>query len=325
MSRDGEVEEGGIKPLPPEIRSDMARGRRLAWWTIGLMTTVIVVMGFAAGSSQAMRTAWIEDLLSLIPAIVFLVAAHFEPKAPTRLFPFGYHRANSLSFLIAAVALGAVGASLLIESVMTLIKQEHATVGPMTLFGHDIWAGWMMVAALVYSIVPPVILGRLKLPVATRLQDKVLHTDAMMQKADWMTGLAGIAGVIGLGLGFWWADAAAAAIISLSILNDGIKALRSATAELVDGAPRALDKDAEAEDAASLRHELEARYPGAEVRLRETGRFIHAEVAGAERPDRVVDLKALWPGPPERAWRLAQLSFVARDERGPGAPGDFGS
>jgi hypothetical protein len=38
--------------------------------------------------------------------------------------------------------------------------------------------------ALTYSIVPPVILGRMKLPLAKRLQDKVLHTDAMMQKAD---------------------------------------------------------------------------------------------------------------------------------------------
>jgi cation diffusion facilitator family transporter len=276
------------------------------------MGTVVIVMGLAAGSSQAMRTAWIEDLLSLVPAIVFLVAAHFERKEPTRLFPFGYHRANSLAFLIAAVALCAVGAILLLESVMTLAKAEHATVGPMMLFGREIWSGWVMVAALLYSIVPPVILGHLKLPIARRLQDKVLHTDAMMQKADWMTGAAGIAGVVGLGLGLWWADAAAAAIISLSILVDGARALRSATGELVDGAPRALDKAEEAEDAVALRNALAARWPGAEIRLRETGRFIHAEIAGAAAPD-AVDLKALWPGKPDRAWRLAELSFVACD------------
>ena len=312
MSRDAEVGHGGhggIRPLPAEIRSDMARGRALAWWTIGLMVTVIVVMGFAAGSSQAMRTAWIEDVLSLVPAIVFLVAAHFEPKAPTRLFPFGYHRANSLSFLIAAVALGAVGASLLIESVMTLIKQEHATVGPMRLFGHDIWAGWVMVAALVYSIAPPVILGRLKLPIARRLQDKVLHTDAMMQKADWMTGLAGIAGIVGIGLGYWWADAVAAGIISFSILHDGITALRIAVAELADGAPRELGSTKLEEEAGALRARLLELYPGADVRLRDSGRFILAQVCGVAPPG-PVDLDALWPGKPERSWRLAQLSFA---------------
>jgi divalent metal cation (Fe/Co/Zn/Cd) transporter len=202
-----------------------------------------------------------------------------------------------------------VGILLLFEASMTLIKQEHATVGPITLFGQEIWSGWLMIAALAYSIVPPVILGRIKLPIAERLQDKVLHTDAMMQKADWMTGAAGIAGVLGLGLGYWWADALAAGIISLSILQDGIKALRSATAELVDGAPRELDSDKIAADATKLKRALHERYPGAEVRLRETGRFIDAQVVGVE-PEAQVDLSALWPGEADRAWRLVQLSFV---------------
>jgi cation diffusion facilitator family transporter len=295
--------------IPPEIRDDLKKARRLEWWTIGAMTTVIVVMGLAAGSSQAMKTAWIEDLLSLVPAIVFLIAARFEDKKPSSRFPFGFHRTNSLAFLIAAVALSGVGLLLLFEAGMTLIKQEHATVGPITLFGQGIWSGWLMIAALAYSIVPPVILGHIKLPIARRLQDKVLHTDAMMQKADWMTGAAGIAGVLGLGLGYWWADALAAGIISLSILQDGVKALRSATAELVDGAPRALEKDEIAKDAHKLKRALHERYPGAEVKLRETGRFIHAQVVGVDSESEI-DLKSLWPGEPDRAWRLVQLSFV---------------
>lgn len=301
--------------LPRESAGDMRKARRLEWWTIGAIASVIVLMGLVAGSSQAMKTAWIEDLLSLVPAIVFLVASHFEPRPATRLFPFGFHRVNSLAFLISSVTLSAVGLILLVESAMTLVKQEHVTVGPVTLLGQEFWSGWLMVGALVYSILPPLILGRLKLPVARRLQDKVLHTDAMMQKADWMTGLAGIGGIIGLGFGLWWADAVAAGLISLSILSDGIKALRSATAELVDGAPRALDHDEEAEDAAALRKLLEERYPGAEVRLRETGRFILAEVEGAA-PEGEVDLAALWPRDPDRAWRFAQLSFVTRSRPG---------
>ena len=59
---------------------------------------------------------------------------------------------------------------------------------------------------------------------------------------------------------------------------------------------------------------LQKQYPGARVRLRETGRYIHAEVAGVD-PDRAQDLEALWPGEPERSWRLAQLSFVPPDEK----------
>ena len=118
--------------------------------------------------------------------------------------------------------------------------REHVTIPSVHLFGQQVWLGWLMIAALAYSVVPPLILGRMKLPVAGALHDEVLHTDAMMQKADWMTGLAGIAGVIGIGFGYWWADAVAAALISFSILHDGITALRVAAAELADGVPREL-------------------------------------------------------------------------------------
>lgn len=296
--------------LPPELQADHRRAVRLEWWTLGWMGSVVVVMGLVMGSSQAMKTAVIEDVLSLIPAVVFLVAARFERRGPTPHYPYGFHRVNGLAFSISAATLTAVGALLLIESAMTLLAQEHVTVPPMTLFGEDIWMGWVMIAALAYSVVPPVILGRMKLPLAKRLADKVLHTDAMMQKADWMTGLAGIGGIIGLGLGYWWADALAAGIISLSILQDGIKALMSSTAELVDGTPRAIDSSRIACEAEALQDALVARYPGAKVRIRETGRFMNAQVCGIMPDDGEIDLRALWPGDPERSWRFAQLSFV---------------
>lgn len=297
--------------IPREIAGDFAHARRLEWWTLFWIGSVVVVMFFATGSSQAMRTAWFEDILSLVPAIVFLIAARLETRGATKAFPFGFHRVQSLAFLISATALSAVGVFLLFESAMTLFKQEHVTIPPVTLFGQTIWMGWLMIAALIYSIIPPVILGRLKEPVARRLQDKVLHTDALMQKADWMTGFAGIGGILGVGFGFWWADAVASGLISASILHDGINALRSSTAELIDGAPRKLDSDEVSEEVEALRGALEQRYPGAKVRARETGRYIHVQISGIE-PESEVDLSHLWPGHPERSWRLAQVSFVPR-------------
>jgi cobalt-zinc-cadmium efflux system protein len=295
--------------IPAEIEADLRRAVRLEWWTIAWMASIIVLIGLAMGSSQAMKTAWVEDVLSLVPSLVFLLAVHFERKAPTARFPYGYHRMNSLAFLVAAVALSVLGAVLIVQSIMSLFRAEHVTIPPIRLFGEEIWLGWVMVAALAYSVVPPVILGRMKLPLARRLQDEVLHTDAMMQKADWMTGLAGIAGIVGIGLGYWWADSVAAGIISFSILHDGITALRIAVAELADGAPRELGSAKLEEEAGALRARLLELYPGADVRLRDSGRFILAQVSGAESPDRI-DLDALWPGRPERSWRFAQLSFA---------------
>ena len=295
--------------IPAEIEADIRRAVRLEWWTIGWMLSIIVLIGLAMGSSQAMKTAWVEDVLSLVPALVFLLALHFERKPPSKRFPYGYHRVNSLAFLVAAVALSAMGALLLFESLLSLSRKEHVTIPPVDLFGRDVWLGWLMIAALAYSVIPPVILGRMKLPLAKRLQDEVLQTDALMQKADWMTGLAGIAGIVGIGLGYWWADAVAAGIISFSILKDGVTALTIAVAELADGAPRELGSTRLDEDGLALAERLAEIYPGTQVRLRESGRFIQAQVCGVAGPERV-DLDALWPGPPERSWRFAQLSFA---------------
>jgi cation diffusion facilitator family transporter len=252
-------------------------------------------------------------MLGFIPPIVFLVSARLERKDATDAFPFGFDRVNGVAFVVAAVALTLMGVYLLFESVMTLVMAEHPTVGTMRAFGRDIWMGWPMIAVLLWSTIPSMILGRMKLPVARTINDKVLHTDADMQKADWMTGLAAIAGVIGIGFGLWWADAAAAGLISFGILKDGIKELRAATAELVDGAPRKLEKDEIADEAQILKDELERLFPGAKVRLRETGRVIHAQVT-ARPPTLPIDLEAIWPGDKDRAWRLAQLSFVPGDE-----------
>ena len=312
MTGNPHIPETHFDALPPDIRKTLQRAVRLEWWNIFWTVTIVVAMGLVMGGSQTMKTAWVEDTLGFVPPAVFLIAAAYEKRGATLRFPFGYDRVNSLAFLIAAVALAAVGVLLLWDSAMTLVRAEHATVGSIVLFGQEIWLGWLMLAAQFYSMIPPFIIGRMELPLAERLNDKVLYTDANMNKANWMTGAAGIAGVLGLGLGYWWADSVAAALISVSIIHDGFTALRSATAELIDGSPRALDSGKLSDEAEQLKRELCDRFLGAEVRLRETGRYISAEVRGVEPADRLKSSE-LWRGAPERSWRLAQISFVPPD------------
>lgn len=298
--------------LPHALREPMAQAVRLQWWKVFWTLSTVVVMGLAMGQSQTMKTAWIEDALSLVPTIAFLAAARLERRGRSASFPFGFERANGVGFFIAAVALFAVGALLLWDAGATLVAREHAPVTSVRLFGRDIWLGWLMIAAQLYALVPPIVIAKLELPLARALNDKLLHTDALMNKANWMTGLAGIGGIVGLGLGWWWADALAAAIISTDIIHDGWKALKSSSAELIDGAPRALGEDEVAEDARALHAALDRRFPGASILMRETGRLIRVEVHGATPADDPPALHELWPGPPERAWRLGQVTFSAR-------------
>ncbi len=225
------------KDFPPEIRQNFDYATRMEWITVAYTVSAVIVMILTSQSSQAMKVAWLEDVLSLVPPVSFLVAKIFYLRPPNSRFPFGFHRVYSIAFQLGAFALLSLGLFLFTDSLITLIKADRPTIGAVKLFGQHYWFGWIMIAALLYSAVPPMILGYKKLPVAHKLHNKILFTDADTQKANWETALAAIAGVVGIGFGFWWADAAAAIFISLSIVFDGAKRLKEAVLDLTDQAP----------------------------------------------------------------------------------------
>ncbi|QIN83779.1 cation diffusion facilitator family transporter [Rubrobacter tropicus] len=267
------------RELPPERRETLRRARRLEWLTIAYLVSAVGLLALVLGSSQAMKTAWFEDLLSLIPPIAFLVSARYNSRAPTGRFPYGFHRLVSIGHLCAALALFAMGGYLLVESVVKLIAAEHPTIGAVTLFGQTFWLGWLMLPALLWSGLPAVFLGRAKMPLAQDLHNKVLYADADMNKADWLTAAAAMVGVVGIGFGIWWADAAAAALISLDITKDGLSNLRHAVNDLMDQTPTTVAHD----DTDPLRDKVAAKLnelpwvAGAEVRMREEGQVYFGE------------------------------------------------
>jgi len=269
----------GSTQLPEEQEAHLRRAVRLAWLTIAFLLTAVTAVYLAMGSSQAMKAAWAEDMLSFIPPIAFLVAVHRTRKPPTPEHPYGYHRAVGIGHLVAATALLAMGAFLVFDSASGLVKGEHPPVGLMEVGGTVVWSGWLMIAVLAYTAVPPVLLGRAKMPLARSLHDRVLYADADMNKADWMTAVGGIVGVLGIGLGLWWADSVAALFISGSILYDGVRNLRTAVTALMDARAETYDGD----DPHPLVREIDEGLTGlpwvaqARSRVRDQGHVFHAE------------------------------------------------
>jgi cation diffusion facilitator family transporter len=224
--------------LPPDKHETLVKAVRLEWISILYLVTAITLLYFTLGSSQAMKAAWVEDILGLTPPIAFLVASRIRNREPNDRFPYGYHRATSVAYLCASVALLALGAFILYDSVSKLIRFEHPPIDLVKPFGdRPVWLGWLMLGALAYSTAPQVLLGRLKQPLAKELNDKVLYADAEMNRADWMTCGAAMLGVVGIGFGLWWADSVAASIISLDIVRDGYKNLKVAVDDLMDKEP----------------------------------------------------------------------------------------
>lgn len=224
----------GNTDLPKEQARTLAKAVRLERISFVVTCGTIALVLLVAGSSQAMKAAWIEDALSLLPPLAFLIAARFIRRRPTAQKPYGYHRSVGIAHLVSAVALLIMGLYLFLDSGFGLVTMDHPPIGVMVVFGTPIWQGWLMVAVMVVVAIPPFILGRMKMKLAPLLHDKVLYADAKMMKADWMTALATVVGVLGIGVGLWWADGAAAIIVAVDIMSDGWKNLRGAVRDLMD-------------------------------------------------------------------------------------------
>jgi divalent metal cation (Fe/Co/Zn/Cd) transporter len=100
-----------------------------------------------------------------------------------------------------------------------------------------------------------------------------------MNKADWMTGIAAIVGILGIGIGMWWADAVAALIISVDILHDGFKNLKQAVFDLMNQVPKTVDNSTDDPLLKQIKDVLnhEGWIKESKIRLREEGHIYFGE------------------------------------------------
>ncbi len=303
--------------LPADKQRTNRAAIRIEWISIAFFVTAVTVIYLTLGSSQAMKAAWVEDILGFVPPIAFLTAARVRYRKPNRRYPYGYHRAVSIGYLVASLALLVMGVTLLWDSAIKLIRFEHASIGLVQPWGEPIWLGWFMLAALGWTLVIPVILGRIKMRLARELHDKVLYADAEMNKADWMTAGAAMVGVAGIGFGLWWMDAAAAIVISVDIIRDGVKNSRVAVTDLMDHAPR--DVTGERAEGISMRVENELTdlpwVSAARVRMREEGHVIYGEaiVVPNERDNLVERIKEATDRVMRLDWRVHDFALTPVD------------
>lgn len=304
----------GSTSLPAEQQDALRRAKRLQIISLVVVALAVVIVGVVTGSSQAMRAAWIEDLLSFLPPTAFLIAMRVVKRSPDGNYPYGYHRATGAAHLASAIALLVMGAFLVGESILTLVMGEHPTIGTVTFFGVTVWLGWLMMAALLVTAIPTMILGRMKMSLAETLHDKVLYADADMMKADWTTALGGILGVLGIGLGWWWADAVVATLIGASITRDGVTNVRTSVAGLLDRTARTFD-DAERHPTVDALHTFFAGLPWVQefdLRVRDEGHVFHTEVFVVPRLG-AVDVQTLEDAAEEARrldWKLDDLVLV---------------
>lgn len=200
---------------------------------------------------------------------------------------------------------------------MKLILQEKPPIGTMDFFGHRFWAGWAMLVTLSISLVIGMTLGRMKKPIAEALHSKAAEAESEMNRAEWMSEGAAIVGIVLVGFGFWWGDAAAAGFISLEIVRGGWQNLRQVIGDLMDESPTELGERKLETMPAQLKHALE-KLPWvaeASVRLREHGHMVTGDVLIVPRTDAgddglIANVQRTAEFVQEQDWRLHHLTVM---------------
>jgi divalent metal cation (Fe/Co/Zn/Cd) transporter len=174
-----------------------------------------------------------------------------------------------------------------------------------------------MMAALTLSMFVGMYCGRIKQPVAKTLHSKAIEAESATNRNEWMSEGAGIIGILLVGFGLWWADAVAAALISLEIVHEGTNNLRQVIADLMDEAPSQMGEH----ELEPLPRRLQAAaeqlpwVDAARVRLREHGHVITGDVFVVPRAN--TDLVPAIADAVERLasldWRLHDLTMMPVD------------
>lgn len=199
-------------------------GERIAKLSVyTLLALGIVELGFSQVSGSISLFA--DGISSIADAIVsFFVwtGLRFARKKPSRRFPFGYYKVESLTALVAAISLVGVAAFIILRSYRAYIEPGHISLPYLAII--------VLAAAGVISLYRALQMRQ----IATRYNILSLKVDASNSIKDAASSFIALASVFGASLGFSQLDAIGGFIIGGYILTVSYVAIRESSLILLD-------------------------------------------------------------------------------------------
>ncbi|BBZ74602.1 cation diffusion facilitator family transporter [Mycobacterium paraseoulense] len=242
--------------------------RAVAVSAIGLALTGLVELGIALLSgSVALLGDALHNLSDVSTSVLVFVGFRASRKLPSERYPYGYERAEDLAGIGVAVVIWGSAAVAAFESVNKLLR--HGGTG---------YVSWGIAAAIV-GIAGNQLVARYKLVVGKRIRSATMVADAKHSWLDALSSAGAMLGLIGVALGWGWADAVAGIVVTGFICHVGWEVTADIAHRLLDGVDPEIVTTAEA---------VAATVPGvthAHARARWTGRTLRVEVEGFLDPD----------------------------------------
>jgi cation diffusion facilitator family transporter len=216
-------------PFPPNRHFDDTSDRRdanraVAVSAVGLAATGLIELTVAllSGSVGLLSDA-LHNLSDVSTSLVVFVGFRFSKREATDSHPYGYERAEDMAGLgvalviwASAVLAGVVSIHKLTESGRT----SHLSLG---------------VAAAVIGILGNQVVARYKGRVGRRIQSATLVADARHSWLDAVSSAGALLGIVGVALGFRWADGVAGLVVTVFIIHIAWEVTSELFTHLMDG------------------------------------------------------------------------------------------
>jgi cation diffusion facilitator family transporter len=226
------------------------------------LTAAKAIIGLLTGSLAILSEAG-HSLLDLSATVLTYFAVRISGKPADAEHQYGHGKIESVTALAETALLFVLTAIVIFEAVRRLIgAQVHAVEATIAAF-----------AVIVGSIVIDFFRSRTLQRVAQATASEALEADALHFRSDMWSSIAVLIGLCGVGLGYAWADAAAAIIVAVFICVAGYRLGRRTIDTLTDTAPAGVS-----EQIAAIARQIPGVVTVERVRARPAGAVLFVEL-----------------------------------------------
>lgn len=179
------------------------------------------IIGALAGSKGLVADA-LHSIADMISSIFVLVALKYAEKPKDKRYPYGYGKVEYISTIIASLFIFLCGITVFIDALESLKSGNHKMPDAVAIF------------ATILSLCFSYVMYSSNTCAGTQLNSPAMLADAAESKADSLTSVAVLFGLIGTKLGFESADTIAAIIVAFFIFRIGFEMLIGGINGLMD-------------------------------------------------------------------------------------------
>jgi cation diffusion facilitator family transporter len=204
---------------------EIKKAEKGAWLSIIVYISLSILklaVGYI-GNSEALRADGLNNSTDVIVSIAVLIGLRISRKPADENHLYGHYRAETVSSLIAAIIMAAVGVQIIITAGRNFITQNY--VHP------DMLTAWTALIATL--ILFGVYFYNRNL--AKKLNSLSLMAASQDNKSDALVSIGTFVGIIGAKYGMPWLDSLTALIVGIIIIKTALSIFHEASTLLTDG------------------------------------------------------------------------------------------